>query len=69
MKENKMISNETREKWKDKLDTIIKSLDNCCVELNEWEIEFIDSIDKLLSDNKDLSFKQSKCLNKIYDKC
>lgn len=64
-----MISNETREKWKDKLDTIIKSLDNCCVELNKWEIEFIDSIDKLLSDNKDLSFKQSKCLNKIYEKC
>ena len=69
MKENKMISDETRKKWKDRLDTIIKSLDNCCVELNEWEIEFIDSIDKLLSDNKDLSFKQSKCLNKIYDKC
>jgi len=64
-----MISDETRKKWKDRLDTIIKSLDNCCVELNEWEIEFIDSIDKLLSDNKDLSFKQSKCLNKIYDKC
>jgi hypothetical protein len=63
------ISNETREKWKDKLDTIIKSHENCCVELNEWEIEFVDSIDKLLSDNKDLSFKQSKCLNKIYDKC
>ena len=64
-----MISDETRKKWKDRLDTIIKSLDNCCVELNEWEIEFIDSIDELLSDNKDLSFKQSKCLNKIYDKC
>jgi hypothetical protein len=59
-----MISEETRNKWKSKLNHILKHQDK----LNEWEIGFIDSIDILLSKNEDISFKQSSILSRIYIK-
>lgn len=52
-----VISDETRKKWDDKIETIMGSYENCCVELTDWEIQFMD-----------LSHKQSKVLNRIYEK-
>lgn len=64
-----MISEETRKKWKAKVETILKSVEAGNLELNEWETGYIDSIDEQLSKGKDLSFKQSQCLNKIFERC
>jgi hypothetical protein len=65
-----MVSEETKKKWKDKLETILGSYNNCCIELNEWEKNFINNISILLDEPfQELSFKQSKCLNRIYEKC
>lgn len=62
-----MISDETREKWRIKLDTILEASDVDQIELNEWESDFFNSIyTKVFAENKDLSWKQSQALNKIY---
>ncbi len=64
-----MISDQTRDKWKRKLNTILKYYESNSIQLNDWELEFVDSIEKRLSEGKDLTFNQSKSLNKIYNKC
>lgn len=64
-----MISEQTRNSWKDKLDTIYQAYEFATIELNDWEVNFMDSIDKTLNDGKDLSMKQSQCLTKIYERC
>lgn len=62
-----MISEETREKWRDKIDVVVKSYEYGCIELNDWEQKFMDNIQQsFIYENKDLTFPQSKCLNKIY---
>lgn len=62
------ITESMREKWKHKCEVIIESIDCNQLKLNDWEERFMDSIDDKLSKGKDLSFKQSKCLRKIFDK-
>jgi hypothetical protein len=62
------VSEETRKKWKDKLQTIEEALNCGCIELSKWEEEFLNSIhERVLADN-DISFKQSSCLSRIYEK-
>jgi len=56
------------EKWKIKKQAILDCYNSGHLDLNEWEINFIDSIDILLSNNSELSFKQSSCLSKIFDR-
>jgi hypothetical protein len=65
-----MISEETRKKWKQKIETIIGANESGygVLELTEWEASFIDSIEQQICSGKDLSFKQSSILNKIYDR-
>lgn len=64
-----MISTKTREKWINKKNAILGSLDCGEIVLNEWEMNFMDSIDKVLeSENGLISVKQSKVLNRIYEK-
>ena len=36
--------------------------------MNNWELEFVDSMDILLSNNKFLSPKQARCLTKLHRK-
>jgi hypothetical protein len=62
------VTEEMREKWKDKVETITKSIEYGQLELNEWETDFMNSIYGLVLDGKDLSFKQSSCLTRIYNK-
>ena len=64
-----MITDETRKKWKDKIETIFEAAEYSQIELNEWETEFFDSVyQRVIYENKDLSMKQSISLNKIYEK-
>lgn len=59
-----MITDETRKKWNDKI--------QACMEVGNgmscWEYGFIDSIEMQRSEGKDLSMKQSKKLNELYEK-
>lgn len=63
-----MISHDTRMKWDRYLKTIHAAVESGELDLNIWEEEFIDSISTVLSNDKDLSFKQSSCLTRIYEK-
>ena len=64
-----MISDETRNKWKNWLDTIIEASDVGQIELNDWESEFLNSIyTKVFAKHRDLSWKQAQTLRKLYDK-
>lgn len=64
-----MISDETRDKWETKIETILEAAEVCQIELNEWETDFMESIhNQVVYQNKDLSWKQSKALNKIYER-
>ena len=49
-----------------KLKTIIEAVDMCCLELTQWEIDFIDSITIQIEQGKELSWKQSKTINRIW---
>jgi len=64
-----MISDETRDKWRDKLDTILGASEVGQCEMNDWESSFFNSIyTNVFANNKDLSWKQSQVLNKIYER-
>jgi len=64
-----MISNETRERWKAKVETIIGASEVGQCEMNEWEIDFIENIhNRIIYQKQDLSWKQSQALNKIYER-
>ena len=62
------ISEQTKEGWKNKLKTVQEAYFWGCIELNKWELDFTISIDLLLNEGKELSFKQSSVLSKIYAK-
>jgi hypothetical protein len=62
------VSEETRKKWREKVETIIEANNYGCIELNEWESGFIDSVYVSILADKDLTFKQSSALSKIYEK-
>ena len=62
------ISEKTKEGWKNKLKTVQEAYFVGCIELNQWELDFTISIDILLNEGKELSFKQSSVLSKIYAK-
>lgn len=62
------MNEELRVKWQSKIETIIESYNMGCTELNKWEMEFLDSLERQLSEGKELTWKQSKKLNQIYEK-
>lgn len=45
--------------------TLIEWIKNSDYETNDWENSFIESI---LNNQRDLTYKQADCLNKIYEK-
>ena len=64
-----MISDETRDKWKTKIETIFEAAEVSQIELNDWETDFMESIhNQVVYQNKDLSWKQSQALNKINER-
>ena len=52
----------------EKTELILKKESLNIISLTEWELEFVDSIETKLNQGKELSWKQIKCLNKIYEK-
>ena len=65
----KVISDETRDKWKTKIETIFEALNEGQINLNDWEIDFFTSIyGNVINEEKDLSWKQSQALNKLYER-
>lgn len=63
-----MNNNEQIEKHKNKINTCLEEYEIMQLKLNEWEINFLESVQKQLSENNDLSWKQIKCLNRIYER-
>ena len=63
-----MISESRKKEWINQTQTIVESYDVQCNRLTNWEVEFIDSIEIQLSQGKELSFKQSSALRKIFDR-
>ena len=57
------ISDETRERWKKWTAVLLEKAEH----LTDWEVEFVDSIDKWLSDGKDLTWRQSKALRELFE--
>lgn len=62
------VSDETRKKWRDKTETIIEANNYGAINLSDWESGFIDSVWEQINTMRDLSFKQSCALSKIYEK-
>jgi hypothetical protein len=63
-----MISEETRKNWQHKIDRLFVNMEYNTDLITEWEYDFLVSINSQLNMAKDLSFKQSKTLNRIYEK-
>ena len=60
------ISTETKTRWNEKLNAIISAYDNGKIILTDYEISFIDNVEKMLSCNYEITMNQSKYLNSIY---
>ena len=52
----------------DRINDIEMALGLGHIELNEWEAEFIDSIERQINQNKKLTWKQSKILVRIWER-
>jgi len=61
--------NQLLKKHKDILTLVMKAYNYGCVKINEWEKNFLSSIDRQIEDGRPLSWKQSKCLNSILERC
>jgi hypothetical protein len=58
-----LVSDETRSKWRHRIDWLLEHADGL---LTEWEEGFIQDIEKRMADGRDLSLAQSSKLNQIY---
>lgn len=63
-----MISEDRKNEWRNQIETIVSEIEISKLILSEWENDFIDSVDIQISDGKELSFKQSSILRKIYSR-
>ncbi len=57
-----MISEQRRKKWVKRINWLIDQQDK----LNDWEIGFIESVDRLLETGFDLTLRQSYKLGEIF---
>jgi hypothetical protein len=63
-----MISDKTREKWDEKIDRIYTCLVDSDLVCSDEEIEFIDLIFEKREKGIDLSYRDNKKLNLIFEK-
>jgi hypothetical protein len=56
------------ERWNERLKIINEAIEAGYLNISEWEAGFIESIEKWLTDKKPLTWKQSKALNRIFEK-
>lgn len=60
------VTDAMREKWKKQASSCVKAGEQGYVNLSEWETMFVHNMVILLSQDRDLSFKQSSALGRIY---
>jgi len=60
-----MISDEIREKWDMQIEVLLTEYGS---RLSLWESEFLDSIQMWRSNDRDLTFRQSKKLREIFNR-
>lgn len=63
-----MITDEMRTQWSKRRDAVYMATEAGVLELNEWETQFMDNVDSLITNGRDLSMQQSIALNSIYRK-
>jgi hypothetical protein len=63
-----MITEETRKKWDEKIASTCVCIENGSVRFTDKELEFIDSFQLRREKGIDLTHKQVKVLNRIYEK-
>ena len=67
-KECKMVNDEMKQKWNEKIKTVKTAWSKGLLELNDWETGFMDSVEQQMLHRGELTMQQSICLNKIYGK-
>jgi hypothetical protein len=61
-----LVSAKTRQMWYDRTEFLMDHLVDDRIALTEWEMTFIQDIEKRLSEEKDLTLSQSSKLNEIF---
>jgi hypothetical protein len=61
-----LVSAKTRQMWYDRTEFLMDHLADDRIALTEWEMTFIQDIEKRLSEEKDLTLSQSSKLNEIF---
>jgi hypothetical protein len=61
-----LVSAKTRQMWYDRTEFLMDHLVDDRIALTEWEMTFIQDIEKRLSKEKDLTISQSSKLNEIF---
>jgi hypothetical protein len=60
-----LVSDETRAKWRQRIDFIAENGDGT---LSEWEEGFVQDIERRIASGKDLTLAQSAKLNEVFHK-
>lgn len=63
-----MVTQELRDKWKHKLETIEEAIEVGQLDLTPWEQDFCQSVTEQLENGRDLSFKQTSIIYRLYDR-
>ena len=61
-----LVSAKTRQMWHDRTEFLMDHLLDDRIALTEWEMTFIQDIEKRLSEERDLTLSQSSKLNEIF---
>ena len=61
-----MVSQETKDKWRQKIKTIIEAKEKGLLQLNSWEIDFMFNMEWVMNHEGSLTMNQSLALNSIY---
>ena len=57
------VTDEMRKVWRFQVNYLLEN----AATLSSWEIEFVDSLEKWLSVGRDLTWKQSKILRRLFN--
>lgn len=60
------VSQETKDKWKQRIKTIIEAKERGLLQLNPWETDFMFNMEWVISHEGSLTMNQSLALNNIY---
>jgi len=61
-----MVSQETKDRWRQKIKTIIEAKEKGLLQLNPWEADFMFNMEWVMNHEGSLTMNQSLALNSIY---